>query len=276
MNSRTMKVITALAVVLFMAAATGCTKDGGGQSKPPQPSDFIPQKNKKYVYKVETDNGSPATATQYISGQEDSSGITIYNLRTEIKAKGETITLNDKIFSTGGKTYTEIKVPDAWYQTVTMLGLMPDVKVTKAEVFGYPAYLTMENVLKEGSKIAASGPDEQGQRIEYAIGGQPASVVQYMRQVPGTATVETVKVAAGSFICSKFVYKVVTLIETKYGEAQNNSYGNDDITLWVAHGIGVVKQESKSDLMSFVPLPTGEIRIVTTNTASVTTLQNIN
>lgn len=276
MNSRKLKVFAMAGTVLFMASVLGCSKDGGEKEDPPQPRDFIPQKNKKYLYKVESEDGSSATATQFISGQSDSSGITVFNLRTEVEAQGETITLNDKIFSAGGKTYTELKVPDAWYQTVAMFGLMPDVEITKTEVFGYPVYLTMENVIKNGSKIAVSGPDEQGQRIEYTQKGKPASVVQYMRQVPGTGTVETVKVPAGSFTCSKFVYKISTLIEQKYDGVQTNGYGDEDITLWVAHGVGIVKQESRNELMSFVPMPTGEIKIITTNTASVTTLQKIN
>lgn len=275
MNSKSVKMFAIAGTVLFMTTVTSCSKDGGIEEEPPKPSDFIPQKNKKYIYKLEDEDGTSATATQFISGEKDSAGITVFNLRTEVQALGETITLNDRIFSANGKTYTELKVPDAWYQTVALFGLMPDVEVTKAEVFGYPAYLTMENVIKNGSKIAASGPDEQGQRIEYTHDGKPASVVQYMRQVPGSGTVETVKVPAGSFTCSKFVYKVSTLIEHKYDDVQTNSYGEEDITLWVAHGVGMVKQESKNELMSFVPLSTGEIKIITTNTASVTTLQTI-
>ena len=80
---------------------------------------------------------------------------------------------------------------------------------------------------------------------------------------------------AGSFVCNKFSYEVDTRITAKSGDTQETGNGNEKITIWMAHGIGMVKQESTVTLVTIVPLPTGEIKKIVTNSSSITTLQKI-
>jgi len=214
-------------------------------------------------------------ATQWISGEKDSSGITVFNLHTNIETSGSLMPTDNKIFSIKGKTYTEIKVPDAWYEYVALLGQIPGIKVTKAEVTGYPAYMVMENVLKGGSIITTEGALVQEQLIEYTSNGKPGSSHHEIVQITGSAKVETITVPAGSFVCNKFSYEVDTRITAKSGDTQETGNGNEKITIWMAHGIGMVKQESTVTLVTIVPLPTGEIKKIVTNSSSITTLQKI-
>ena len=214
-------------------------------------------------------------ATQWISGEKDSSGITVFNLHTNIETSGSLMPTDNKIFSIKGKSYTEIKVPDAWYEYVALLGQIPGIKVTKAEVTGYPAYMVMENVLKGGSIITTEGALVQEQLIEYTSNGKPGSSHHEIVQITGSAKVETITVPAGSFVCNKFSYEVDTGITAKSGDTQETGNGNEKITIWMAHGIGMVKQESTVTLVTIVPLPTGEIKKIVTNSSSITTLQKI-
>ena len=135
-------------IFLVVVAIVSCSKEPIEDAEPEFLQAFIPQKNKKFLYKIESGAGGSGTATQWISGEKDSSGITVFNLHTNIETSGSLMPTDNKIFSIKGKTYTEIKVPDAWYEYVALLGQIPGIKVTKAEVTGYPAYMVMENVLK--------------------------------------------------------------------------------------------------------------------------------
>jgi hypothetical protein len=267
-----------VAFLLMITIGTSC-EQAAEDFDDPQNSDntsgFIPGGNRKYIYSVETDGGAGGTVTQRVSGTRDSSGITVYNLQSVIQASGASMTLNNNLFVIGGKTYTEIKVPDAWYQNVALLNQMPNVRVTKAVVSGYPAYMVMDHALKDGSKIAISGPPVQEQLIEYTSSGNPGSVKQEIVHIAGTGKVETIKVPAGSFVCSRFSYEVATTITTRVGNIQETANGNEKVTVWMAQGIGMVKQQSEAALVSVIPLPTGEIKKIVTNTASTTTLQNI-
>jgi hypothetical protein len=65
-----------------------------------------------------------------------------------------------------------------------------------------------------------------------------------------------------------------TIQKNKDGEYTSN--GEETISVWVAHGIGIVKQENSSRLVTIVVLPTGEIKELVTTTTSKTTLQEIN
>ncbi|MCH5686024.1 hypothetical protein LWM68_18285 [Niabella sp. W65] len=267
-----------IAFFLMISIGTGCepdTEDLDDPQNPGKTSGFIPGGNRKYIYSVESDGGAGGTVTQSVTGTRDSSGITVYNLKSVVEASGASMTLNNNLFVTGGKTYTEIKVPDAWYQYVALFNQIPNVRVTKAVVSGYPAYLVMDNALKDGSKITISGPQVQEQLIEYTSNGNQGSVKQEIVHITGTGKVETIKVPAGSFVCSRFSYEVATTITTRVGQTQETANGNEKITVWMAHGVGMVKQESEAALVSIIPLPTGEIKKVVTNTASTTTLQNI-
>jgi len=265
-------------LLLAVILCTSCEKKTTGTGHPEDPekaASFIPEENKKYMYTIENDGGSGSTAMQYISGSRDSSGIAVYNLHTVIEASGTSMTTDNNLFTLAGKTCTEIKVPDAWYQYVALFDQMPNIKVTKTEVFGYPAYMTMENTLKDGSIVTTDGPLQQGQRIEFTNNGVPCFMLQEILQVAGTAKVETVTVPAGSFVCNRFSYEVNTKITVKNGATQETANGNEKITIWMSHGIGMVKQQSAASLVSLVPLPTGEIKKIVTNTASTTTLQKI-
>ncbi|MCD2423266.1 hypothetical protein LQ567_10885 [Niabella pedocola] len=268
----------AMAVLLAAVLCTGCEPDSSDIDDPKNPEkagNFIPARNKKFIYKVESDGGTTGTVTQNISGSKDSSGIAVYNLHAVVQFKDSSLTMDNKIFTLNGKTYTEIKVPDAWYKYVELFGKMPNIKVTKAAVSGYPAYLIMQNALKEGSVITVDGPLAQEQLIEYTNNGKFGSSRQEIGQAPGSGTVETIKVPAGSFVCNKFSYEVITKITSKVESKEETANGSEKITVWMAHGVGMVKQESAATLVSMIPLPTGEIKKIVTNTASTTTLQKI-
>lgn len=267
-----------MAVLLAAVLCTGCDPDSSDIDDPKEQEkagNFIPARNKKFIYKVENDGGSTGTVTQNISGSKDSSGITVYNLHAVVQFKDSSLTMDNKIFVRSGKTYTEIKVPDAWYQYVELFNKMPNIKVTKAEVTGYPAYMVMQNALKDGSVITTEGGLVQEQLIEFTNNGKAGSSRQEIVQMTGSGKVETIKVPAGSFVCNKFSYEVATRITSKIENQQETANGNEKITVWMAHGIGVVKQESAATLVSLIPLPTGEIKKIVTNTASTTTLQKI-
>ncbi|WP_028786323.1 hypothetical protein [Terrimonas ferruginea] len=261
-------------MLLAAALMVSCTKSSEKKDGPDVSKTFIPAQNKKFVYDIQTD-GSTGTATQWISGQKDSSGIKVYNLHSEIESSGTTMPLDNKIFTLNGKTYNEIKVPEAWNYVITLLNNMPNTTVTKAELFGFPAYMTMENVIKNGSVLSLDGPLQQGQRIDYISNGDQCSMVQNIMLESGTSVVETIQVPAGSFVCNKFSYAYYNEITstTRYGTLVGN--GEEQIDVWVAHGIGIVKQQSSARLVTMVPLPTGEVREVVSLTNSSTTLKDI-
>lgn len=280
MYNKLMNNISRPAMALLMAAVlcTGCEPDGSDIDDPKNPEkagNFIPARNKKFIYKVETDGSEGGTVTQNITGSKDSSGITVYSLHSVIEASGASLTMDNRLFTLNGKTYTEIKVPDAWYQYVELFGKLPNVKVTRTALSGYPAYMVMQNALKDGSVVKTEGFPVQEQLIEYTNNGTPGSSKQEVAQLAGSGKVETIKVPAGSFVCNKFSYEVGTKITSKSGSTEEIANGSEKITVWMAHGVGMVKQESAATLVSMIPLPTGEIKKVVTNTASVTTLQKI-
>lgn len=260
-------------LAIFVMAS--CSKEPAADVEPAPVKTFIPENNRKFVYKIESDGGAAGTVTQNISGSQDSSGITVYNLHSVVQASESSMTMDNKLFAVKGKTYTEIKVPDAWYAYVALFDKMPGIKVTKTELSGYPAYMVMENALKDGSVITTEGALAQEQLIEYTNNGKPGSSHQEIVQLSGTAKVETITVPAGSFVCNKFSYEVMTKITAKAGNVQETGNGNEKITVWMAHGVGIVKQESAATLVTMVPLPTGEIKKIVTNTSSITTLQKI-
>ncbi len=266
-----------IALPMTIAVGTGCKKNKDGMKQPDAAANFIPPENKKLIYNIESEGESQGTATVFITGTKDSTGITVYTERSVIEdTAGRMIVLDNKRFDLKGKTYTEIKVPEAWYTTVALFGSMPDIRITKTEVFGYPAYIMMENALKNGSVISTDGALIQGQRIEYTNKGEAGLMQQEIVQSSGTAVVETIQVPAGSFTCNKFSYEVLTKITNRLGSSEYTGNGEEKITIWMAHGIGMVQQESTSKLITLVPLPTGEIKEVATYTKSLTTLQKIN
>ena len=262
-----------VSAVLIMNACV--TDDAEPEPNPSTGSaDFIPTKGNKYVYKVESE-GSSAEATRWISAESDSVGINVSNMRTEISAFGQTLTLNDAIFSIKGKTYTQIKLPDAWYQSIQMLDALPDIDIISSTTVGYPAYLTIDNVIKDGSKLEINGPVQQEQHVEYTDHGKAGSMEQILLTHAGAATVETLNLAGGSFVCSKFAYRITKTITITVDGKTDTMDGVEDITLWVAHGIGMVKQESSEESAILMPTATGGVKLVKTSSSSTTTLYNI-
>lgn len=276
-RSKTWKslVFTGCVVAAVFLIHAACDTSEEGEPKPVKEStNFVPTKGRKYVYKVESE-GASAQATRWIESEFDSLGIKVSEMLTEISAFGQLILLNDNIFSINGKTYTEIKLPDAWYQTVDMLDAMPQIEVINTEIVGYPAFLTMDNVIRDGSRLEVSGPIQQEQRIEYTDYDNPGSMLQTLLTHAGTATVETLELPAGSFVCNKFTYQITKTITITVGDDTDTMNGVENITLWVAHGIGMVKMVSNEESAVLMPSVTGGLRLVKTNSSSSTTLHNI-
>ncbi len=263
------------AVLMITLTLASCTKETVSNPEPKSNATFIPAKNKKFLYTIKSDGSGSGTATQWITGERDSAGIKVFNLHTVIESANTTMPLDNKMFAIKGKTYNEIAVPEMWQQIIKVLEAMPNTTVSKAELFGFPAYQTMENALKDGSRISLDGPLLQGQRIDYVTNGTACSMTQELLYMSGLAKVEQITVPAGTFTCNKFSYEVDMKITTKHGEGEETGNGNEKITVWMAHGIGIVKQESKATLVTIVPLPTGEIKKMETNSASTTTLESI-
>lgn len=271
-----LSIFKVMGILLLFLISTGCEPETIEKNDPEKPANFIPQKNKKYRYKIESEGSPAATSTQWITNEKDSAGITVFNLHTELESAGNILLLDHKLFSHAGKTYHEIVVPEVWNQTIKMFGSMPNITIKKAELFGFPAWMTMENTIKENSVLSLTGPLLQGQRLKYTNHGDPSSLEQNLLLESGISTVETIEVPAGTFVCNKFMYgtRSKTIQKNKDGEFTSN--GEETISVWVAHGIGIVKQENSSRLVTIVVLPTGEIKELVTTTTSKTTLQEIN
>jgi hypothetical protein len=263
-------------VVTIMLLGAACNTDEEEIKPTPgeETSNFIPTKGKKYVYKVESEGGS-AEATRWISGETDSVGINVQTMRTDISAFGQTITLSDNIFSIKGKTYTQFKLPDAWYQSIRMLDALPDFEIINTDIVGYPAYMTMDNIIKDGSKLEVSGPVQQEQHVEYTDDDEPGSMEQILLTHAGTAMVETLQLPAGTFVCNKYTYQVTKTITINAAGRTDTMNGVEDITLWVAYGVGMVKQVSNEESAILMPSPSGGVRLVKSTSSSTTTLQDI-
>ncbi|MFT3824205.1 MAG: hypothetical protein QM731_09805 [Chitinophagaceae bacterium] len=265
----------ALALLMTTTLTTGCVKDTEGEEKEPEkPANFIPEKGYKYEYRIEQLDGSSATATRWISGEQDSLSYHVYNLRTEVAAQGSSIFLNDRIFSASGKTFTEQNVPEVWQQYIDLLKMMPGVTVLETRTTGYPCFITMENTIKEGSKIEISGPASQSQYIRSLQNGKQQEITQTLTIIPGTSKVETIKVGAGTFVCNRYQYTISKEINTKTDGQSYLSTGLETVTIWMAHGTGMVKSYNEGVLLTVVMLPDGP-KAITTNTNSTTTLQKI-
>lgn len=275
MYKRQKAIMLHLCILTTIFISVSCNKEINPIEGPDNYQNFIPQGNKKFIYDVIVDDEKKGSATQWVSDKTDSSGINVFTLNTLLETADGSMTLDNKIFTKEGKTYTELKVPEAWYQTAALLDMMPGITVTNTAIFGYPAYLTMENNIIRGSKLSLDGPLEQGQLIEYTHDGTLCSMEQTMVLLSGSSEVETIEVAAGSFVCNRYEYEFATTIKNKVGNKMYTGNGEEHITLWVAHGIGTVKQQSFNLLVTLVPLPTGEIKQVVTNTRSGTVLKEI-
>lgn len=275
MNQKSMKAFFSAAVIALSVMMTGCEKEEIAHEEPNAEANFIPQENKKFEYRIESDGEFVGIATQWVSAKYDSSGIQIYNLHTRLDAAGVIMNHDSKMFSLGGKTYTEISVPEVWQQMVQMLKAQPGVVVTRAELFGFPAWLTMENLIRTNSMISKAGPEIQGQLITYTNQGIAGSMEQILEMADGFSVSETVETPAGSFVCNRYTYANINTVKTKVGNTPYTSNGDEHITLWVAHGVGIVKQETVGKLVTVVVLPTGEPMELVTNTSSKMILEDI-
>lgn len=239
-----------LMLVVFALAIGACKKDKGDPALLEEaPKDtFIPRMNTKYEYRISEDGVATATATKWIDGGKDSSGIKLYNLHTNIASPYGDMALDNKLYVASGKTYTSFNMPDAWFALVAELKKNPGVEVIEARTTGFPGYMIMENSLKEGSKLTWEVPGKTGQYLKYIqkASGSNVTMTQEITQEPGTVTaVETITVPAGSFNCSKFVYNTSQKQEISVDGGQKMvRTGTENLTVWMAHGIGVVKQEA--------------------------------
>jgi len=230
-----------LILLFFGLVISGCEKDD--TDKPIEDADketYVPRSNVKYEYKTTSDGENIGTSTKWIDGSRDSSGIKLYNLHTNLTIAGSSMQLDNELYVANGRTYTQVNMPEAWYKMVEELKKSPDIIVEEAKTTGFPYYNVMENALREGSKLTWEVPGTTGQYIRYKRkdgSGPIFEVNQKLVQHPGEVKkIETITVPAGTFPCAKFVYEI--------SQQQNASSGTETITVWMAHGIGVVKQEN--------------------------------
>lgn len=248
----------------------GCKKDkGDAASLQEAPKDtFIPRLNTKYEYRIAEEGVAVATATKWIDGGKDSSGIKVYNLHTNVASPYGDMALDNSLYVANGKTYTGFNMPDAWYALVTELKKTPGIEVIEARTTGFPGYMVMENSIKEGSKLTWEIPGKTGQYLKYLQKSSGSNITlemtQEITQLPGSAVmVENITVPAGTFTCSKFVYNSSQRQEIKMDNGLKMvRIGTENVALWMAHGIGVIKQENTTDFDG----ATSTSSIVLTNT----------
>lgn len=231
---------------LSMSSCENETKDTPGPDG--ESKSYIPASNAKYEYTVTEDGENIATATKWINGSRDSSGLKLYNLHTINNIAGESMTMDNELYVANGKTYTRITAPEAWYMVIEELKKSPDIIVEEARLNGFPASMVMENALREGSKLTWEVPETMGQYIRFKAkdsGDKILEITQKLVHHPGEAeNIESITVPAGTFSCTKFVYKISQEQIVKVdGQTVNTVSGTETITLWMAHGIGVVKEE---------------------------------
>ncbi|WP_410221299.1 hypothetical protein [Pedobacter sp.] len=241
-----------LMLLILGLTANACKKDKSETTKLKEAdkNSFVPRLNTRYIYSIIEDDVNIGTATKWIDGGKDSMGIQIYNLHTNIAAHGMDMALDNSLYVANGKTYTSFNMPDAWYALVAELKKTPNVVVEEAKTTGFPGYMVMENAIRENATLTWEIPGITGQYLRY-VQKQSGSnttfeVTQEIVQKPGNVVaVETITVPGGTFVCSKFVYTSSQQQIIKVdGKQMMSRDGTETITLWMAHGVGVVKQEN--------------------------------
>lgn len=242
-----------MALCLLVFGMASCEKDDttnaqknnlDGEQKA---ANFIPSGKKKYHYEIRDQEGILGQAIKEVAGTEDSSGLQLYKIRTLITSEHGETTLENKMFAASGKTVTEIVMPDMWNDVIDMMMALPDMTVVEATPNGFPAYELMDNPLSTSSKLTYSGPAKQGQYIKMVQhnddGDDVYEVIQEITYNPGeVVAVENLEVVAGTFACSKWEYSMDnTQIMKLNGVELNRKSFHEKITLWTAHGIGIVK-----------------------------------
>lgn len=245
--------IYAIAFCLLVSGMVSCDKSGTTTSQQnnldgkQNTANFIPSDKKKYHYEIRDQEGIVGQAIKEVAGTEDSSGLTLYTIRTLITTDNGETTLNNKMFAASGKTVTELVMPDMWNDIIDMLKSLPDMTVVEATPVGFPAYEIMDNPLSTSSKLTYSGPAKQGQYIKMVQhnddGDDTYEVIQEIKYNPGeVVAVENLEVVAGTFACSKWEYSMDnTQIMKLNGVELNRKSFHEKVTLWTAHGIGIVK-----------------------------------
>lgn len=243
-----------LMLLVLGLTVNACKKDKSetGKLKEADKNSFVPRLNTKYTYSIVEDGVNIGTATKWIDGGKDSIGLQVYNLHTNIASQGVDMALDNSLYVANGKTYTSFNMPDAWYVFVAELRKMPNVVVQEAKTTGFPGYMVMENAIRENSTLTWEITETTGQYLKY-IQKQSGNDVtfeflQEIVQNPGTAVaVETITVPGGTFVCSKFVYTSSQEQNIKVDDKPMMSRnGTETVTLWMAHGVGVVKQENET------------------------------
>lgn len=242
-----------LVLLVVTTAMVACKKEKGtAVLKEADKNSYVPRLNTKYTYSIINDDVNVGTATKWIDGGKDSAGIQVYNLHTNVSVAGSDMAMDNGMYVANGKTYASFNMPDAWYLLVEELRKIPNVQVVEARAIGFPGYIIVENAIKENSKLTWQVPAKTGQYLKYiqkqSGNNVEIEVLQEIVQNEGTATaVETITVPGGTFVCSKFLYTTAQKQQTNVdGKPMMNATGTETITLWMAHGIGVVKQEIKT------------------------------
>jgi len=240
-----------LLLLLILGFSVGaCGKDDAAAPVEDAAADsYIPRSNVKYEYSVTEDGENIGTLTKWIEGSRDSSGIKLYNLHSNFVFSEGTIGMDNEMYVANGRTYMKLDMPEAWKLVVEEMKKNPDIIVEEAKYTGFPAYMLIENAMREDSKLTWEIPATMGQYFRYRgkdSQSDKIEITQTTVQHPGAvAALETLTVPAGTFTCSKFVYEISQEQVAKInGDVFMNASGTETITLWMAHGIGVVKEEN--------------------------------
>ncbi|MCK7554908.1 hypothetical protein MKQ70_07775 [Chitinophaga sedimenti] len=186
--------------------------------------------------------------TKWVLGTRDSAGYKVFNVRTHISMTDGNMDVDNLHLDAKNKTIVEMVMPDMWNDVIDALRSQPNVQVLEATPTGFPHYMFMDNIIKENSVMTFQGNAGQpGQYIKYAITSAGTTttmeVTQTVQYKPGkVVAVETITVPGGSFVCSKWQYAMDNTQEFKQnGNFLTSKSFHEDITLWTAHGVGVVK-----------------------------------
>ena len=239
-----------LLLLVLGLSVSACQKDDAAAPVEDAAEDsYVPRTNVKYEYSVTEDGENIGTVTKWIDGSRDSSGIKLYNVHSNLVFSGGAVGLNNKMYVANGRTYTELDMPEAWKLVVEEMKKNPDIILEEAKYTGFPAYMVMENAMREGSKLTWEIPATMGQYFRYRNKDSQSTQIEMTQTIvqhPGAVEeIETITVPAGTFSCSKFVYEISQEQVAKInGDVFMTASGTETITLWMAHGIGVVKEEN--------------------------------
>jgi hypothetical protein len=106
----------------------------------------------------------------------------------------------------------------------------------------------MDNAIKENSLLTFQGQVGQpGQYLKYKITAGTTTttyeLTQTVRYYEGkVVAVENLTTPGGTFVCSKWAYSFDSYNETRVGgNVLSSGETHEDVVMWTAHGIGVVK-----------------------------------